>query len=90
MPVMPLMPRFRHLPPSLPPCRGTYWGEMGFFRVERGVNAVQIESGDCWWVEVAVERASTYLGKESDYISNSQISHSCTVPYPAPSLSLER
>ncbi|GIL69750.1 hypothetical protein Vretimale_10232 [Volvox reticuliferus] len=30
---------------------GTYWGEMGFFRVERGVNALQIESGDCWYAE---------------------------------------
>ncbi len=29
---------------------GAYWGELGFFRVERGVNALQIESGDCWWV----------------------------------------
>lgn len=27
---------------------GTYWGELGFFKVERGVNALQIESGDCW------------------------------------------
>jgi C1A family cysteine protease len=27
---------------------GTYWGELGFFRVQRGVNALQLESGDCW------------------------------------------
>lgn len=27
---------------------GTYWGELGFFKVQRGVNALQIESGDCW------------------------------------------
>ena len=27
---------------------GTFWGEQGFFRVERGVDALQIESGDCW------------------------------------------
>ncbi len=27
---------------------GTYWGELGFFRLERGKNALQIESGDCW------------------------------------------
>lgn len=30
---------------------GAYWGELGFFRVERGVNALQIESGDCWYAE---------------------------------------
>lgn len=28
---------------------GTYWGELGFFKLERGVNALQIESGDCWY-----------------------------------------
>lgn len=28
---------------------GTYWGEVGFFKLQRGVNALQIESGDCWW-----------------------------------------
>lgn len=27
---------------------GTFWGELGFFRLERGKNALQIESGDCW------------------------------------------
>lgn len=27
---------------------GTYWGELGFFRLERGTDALQIESGDCW------------------------------------------
>jgi hypothetical protein len=30
---------------------GTYWGELGFFRVQRGVNMLQIESGDCWYAE---------------------------------------
>lgn len=35
---------------------GTYWGELGFFKLERGVNSLQIESGedgsgDCWWAE---------------------------------------
>lgn len=29
---------------------GTYWGEMGFFRLPRGVNHMQIES-DCWFVD---------------------------------------
>jgi len=28
---------------------GSYWGEMGFFKLERGRNALQIEAGDCWW-----------------------------------------
>jgi Papain family cysteine protease len=36
---------------------GTFWGELGFFRLERGKNALQIESGDCWcalcWVQDA-------------------------------------
>lgn len=27
---------------------GTYWGELGFFRLERGTNALQMEAGDCW------------------------------------------
>jgi hypothetical protein len=37
---------------------GSYWGELGFFKLERGTNALQIEygepkdaSGDCWWAE---------------------------------------
>jgi hypothetical protein len=29
---------------------GSYWGSLGFFKLQRGVNALQIESGDCWWV----------------------------------------
>lgn len=28
---------------------GTYWGQLGFFKLERGTNALQIEAGDCWW-----------------------------------------
>jgi len=28
---------------------GSFWGEAGFFRVERGVDALQIETGDCWY-----------------------------------------
>ena len=30
---------------------GTFWGELGFFKLERGVNTLQIESGDCWYAE---------------------------------------
>lgn len=27
---------------------GTFWGEMGFFRIERGINSLFLEDGDCW------------------------------------------
>jgi C1A family cysteine protease len=30
---------------------GTFWGEVGFFRLLRGANALQIEAGDCWYAE---------------------------------------
>ncbi|KAI8476356.1 MAG: hypothetical protein J3K34DRAFT_256855 [Monoraphidium minutum] len=33
---------------------GTYWGELGFFKVQRGAGgngALQIESGDCWYAD---------------------------------------
>jgi hypothetical protein len=35
---------------------GTYWGQLGFFKLERGANALQVESGedgsgDCWFAE---------------------------------------
>lgn len=30
---------------------GTYWGDLGFFLLERGTNALLIESGDCWWAQ---------------------------------------
>lgn len=32
---------------------GTYWGDLGFFKVQRGVNALQIEAGDCWYATVS-------------------------------------
>lgn len=46
---------------------GTYWGELGFFRLERGVNALQIEAGDCWyalptWEDEADVRAGRKVG----------------------------
>mmetsp|Transcript_8366 Transcript_8366/g.20755 ORF Transcript_8366/g.20755 Transcript_8366/m.20755 type:complete len:384 (+) Transcript_8366:44-1195(+) len=28
---------------------GSYWGVNGFFRLRRGVNALQLEAGDCWY-----------------------------------------
>ncbi len=28
---------------------GTYFGQLGFFLLERGTNALLIENGDCWW-----------------------------------------
>jgi hypothetical protein len=27
---------------------GTFWGELGFFRLERGINSLFLEDGDCW------------------------------------------
>ncbi|WIA42670.1 hypothetical protein OEZ86_008631 [Tetradesmus obliquus] len=38
---------------------GSYWGSLGFFKLQRGVNALQIESGDCWYAnpEYSVETA---------------------------------
>eukprot|EP00188_Purpureofilum_apyrenoidigerum_P001313 Plantae.Rhodophyta-Purpureofilum_apyrenoidigerum.ctg17074.p1 GENE.Plantae.Rhodophyta-Purpureofilum_apyrenoidigerum.ctg17074~~Plantae.Rhodophyta-Purpureofilum_apyrenoidigerum.ctg17074.p1 ORF type:complete len:408 (+),score=61.92 Plantae.Rhodophyta-Purpureofilum_apyrenoidigerum.ctg17074:97-1320(+) len=30
---------------------GSYWGDLGFFKLERGVNLLQVES-DCWFVRV--------------------------------------
>ncbi|KAK2076052.1 hypothetical protein QBZ16_001388 [Prototheca wickerhamii] len=32
---------------------GTYFGNLGFFKLERGVNSLQIESGDCWFATVS-------------------------------------
>lgn len=31
---------------------GTYWGELGFFRLERGTNALHIEEADCWCIHI--------------------------------------
>ncbi|KAL4420347.1 hypothetical protein ABPG77_006154 [Micractinium sp. CCAP 211/92] len=28
---------------------GTFWGDLGFFKIERGVNALRMEEGDCWY-----------------------------------------
>lgn len=28
---------------------GTFWGELGFFRIKRGINSLFLEDGDCWW-----------------------------------------
>ncbi|KAF6262627.1 hypothetical protein COO60DRAFT_1699190 [Scenedesmus sp. NREL 46B-D3] len=38
---------------------GSYWGSLGFFKLQRGANALQIESGDCWYAnpEYSVESA---------------------------------
>lgn len=32
---------------------GTYFGELGFFKLQRGVNALQIEAGDCWGAQLS-------------------------------------
>ena len=31
---------------------GAFWGELGFFKLERGTDALFLESGDCWAAEV--------------------------------------
>ena len=31
---------------------GTFWGEMGFFRIERGINSLFLEDGDCWCAHI--------------------------------------
>lgn len=46
---------------------GTFWGELGFFKLEKGINTLQIESGDCWYAvpEYKVEmevREGTLVG----------------------------
>ncbi len=28
---------------------GTFWGELGFFKLPRGVNSLMIEGDDCWY-----------------------------------------
>lgn len=30
---------------------GTYWGNLGFFKVLRGINSMLIENGDCWYAD---------------------------------------
>ena len=37
-------------PPPSPPPQPHVQGDFGFFKIERGVNALRIEDGDCWWV----------------------------------------
>ncbi|KAL6776791.1 hypothetical protein ACKKBF_B30930 [Auxenochlorella protothecoides x Auxenochlorella symbiontica] len=32
---------------------GTYFGNLGFFKLERGVNSLMIENGDCWYATVS-------------------------------------
>lgn len=56
---------------------GTFWGELGFFRLQRGINSLFVEDGDCWCVCL-----SAY--------SSACLPATCTVPVPplqrAPSL----
>ncbi|KAK9810583.1 hypothetical protein WJX73_002238 [Symbiochloris irregularis] len=30
---------------------GTFWGHLGFFEIERGINSLRIEGSDCWYAE---------------------------------------
>lgn len=34
---------------------GTFWGELGFFRLARGENTFWIEEGDCWYAKPTFE-----------------------------------
>ena len=34
---------------------GTFWGELGFFRLARGENTMWIEEGDCWYAKPTFE-----------------------------------
>ena len=31
---------------------GTFWGELGFFKLPRGINSLFIEDGDCWCADI--------------------------------------
>ena len=35
----------------MPRSWGSFWGNLSFFKLERGTNALQIEAGDCWSAE---------------------------------------
>jgi cathepsin X len=43
---------------------GTYWGELGFFKIQRGENFMMLEACDCWYgnptwdMETAVEEGN--------------------------------
>jgi hypothetical protein len=48
---------------------GTYWGEQGFYRVQRGINAFNMETGVCEWatptaesVEALIQSAALPIG----------------------------
>jgi hypothetical protein len=40
---------------------GTYWGEQGFYRVQRGINAFNMESGVCEWATPTAESVQTLV-----------------------------
>eukprot|EP00798_Chlamydomonas_sp_ICE-L_P002337 gene2337-8633_t len=39
---------------------GTYWGNLSYFRVQRGVNSNMIEAGDCWYADPVVTMEDDY------------------------------
>lgn len=50
---------------------GTYWGDMGWVKIRRGVDQMMIESGGCDWAVPDVEDVEEQLlkGAAGDYIS---------------------
>jgi hypothetical protein len=34
---------------------GTFWGELGFFRLKRGINSLYLEDGDCWCADTLLK-----------------------------------
>lgn len=42
---------------------GTFWGELGFFRIKRGINSLFLEDGDCWWVPLHTAGSILFAGR---------------------------
>jgi hypothetical protein len=43
---------------------GTYWGELGFFKLARGENTFKIEEPDCWYAEPTWETEDEVIDGE--------------------------
>lgn len=43
---------------------GTYWGDLGFFKLERGTNSLYIENNDCWYAEPSYEMEEDVLDRK--------------------------
>lgn len=40
---------------------GTYWGEQGYYRVQRGINAYNMETGVCEWATPTQESVNAVI-----------------------------